>query len=149
MTKVGISGKRVKKYVSLISCADGEQFLPSRWNGTYMCSSENITYTYELEVLKNLNDIGVNGKLYEENNILTIRGSYAYAIRFLTLQSNDLVQRPIHGKNFTDVELDVYLRNSVFMEGYILFKTAAGNKYSCMTELRRNAGKSILSMMQF
>ena len=108
-----------------------------------MCSSENITYTYELEVLKNLNDIGVNGKLYEENNILTIRGSFAYANSFLTLQSNDLVQRPIHGKNFTDVELDVYLRSSIFMEGYILFKTAAGNKYSCMTELRRNAGKSI------
>ena len=126
--------------IYLFILTDGRDFLPSRWNGTYNCSSENKVYTYELEVIKNVNDIGVNGYLYEQNNTLKIRGSYAYVIKFLTLQSNDVVENPIHGRNFTDVELDVYLRTSVYMEGAIVFKTSTGTKNICDTELRRNAG---------
>ena len=74
----------------------------------------------------------------------TVRGTYAYSINFLTLQSNDLADQTIYGQNFTGVELDVYRRSSTFMEGAILFKNGGPTKTVCDTELHRNAGELII-----
>ena len=123
-----------------LSLLDGEDFLPSRWNGTFNCSTDTRINRYDLEVTKSPTSIGITGFLYVDNNTLSIRGSYAYTINFLTLQSKDIVLPAIYAKNWTDVEINVYRRSSVFMEGAIVFKDAMGVKTPCDTELRRSAG---------
>ena len=128
---------------------DHEDFLPSRWNGTYNCSSDNRVHRYDLEITKSLTSIGINGFLYVSNYNMSVRGTYAYSINFLTLQSNDLAALAIFGNNFTGVEIDVFRRSSTFMQGSILFKNGSPSKTICTTELHRNAGWYNVSLATF
>ena len=78
---------------------------------------------------------------------MTVKGTFAYTIDFLTLQSNDLAAQAIFGNNFTGVEIDVYRKSSTFMDGFILFKNGGPSKTICNTELHRNAGELLLVFM--
>ena len=128
------------KYLCIIS--DGSYFIPSLWNGSYVCSN-NINITYLLNVTKAENGIDTIGHLFIDNHSLDMTGTFASFAKILALQSHDLVTDKIFGIDFTDVEINMLYHSSLFMEGAIVFKDDNSNNStkSCRSELRRIAGR--------
>lgn len=84
--------------------------------------------------------IDLNGDMYINNSVITTQGSFASAFKILTLQSNDIIQGDIFGKNFTNVELNGRLQSPVFIDGVIIFYDENG-RFTCPVELRRGPSK--------
>jgi hypothetical protein len=87
--------------------------------------------------------IDLDGDMYIANSMITTGGSFASAFKVLTLQTNDIIDREILGKNFSKVELNGRLQSPVFIDGVMIFNDDSG-KVTCPVELRRGPSKYIL-----
>ena len=118
---------------------DGNFFIPSLWNGSYVCADNNINITYLLNVSKAENNIGTVGRLMIDSYSLGMTGTFASFAKILALQHQDVVGSEIYGANFSGFEINMQYYSSLYMKGAVVLQTDNGQK-SCDSELRRIAG---------
>ncbi|KAK3591160.1 hypothetical protein CHS0354_029007, partial [Potamilus streckersoni] len=98
---------------------DQREFIPSEWTGKYSCPLQaNVSLT--LNVTKSENRIEVAGSLMFFAFNLPFSGTYASVAKFLTVQTAGNIIS-IDGKNYSSVELNLFLKDSVTMNGSIVF----------------------------
>ena len=118
---------------------DDTDFLPSLWNGTYVCSDDNRNLSYVLNVTKSDSNIGTVATLIIDRHSLPMEGTFASFGQLLAIQGRQLLSQLVYGNNFTNVEIDMKFNTSLYMVGAIVF-TANGGLKTCTSELRRAAG---------
>ena len=118
---------------------DGREFIPSVWNGSYVCDDNNLNITYLVNLTKSSVNFGLSGTLFIEGQQLSIRGTFAWFQRVLALQHQYVVAPAVFGNNLTNFEIDMNLISMVYMKGAVVF-TTGGRLKTCTSEMRRIAG---------
>ena len=118
---------------------DESDFLPSEWNGTYVCSDDHRNLSYVLNISKSDISIGTIATLLIDRHSLPMTGTFATFGQYLAIQGQQLLSQLVFGNNFTNVEIDMKFNSSLYMVGAIVF-TANGQIKTCASELRRAAG---------
>ena len=122
--------------------ADGTDFIPSIWNGSYVCADDHRNITYLLNISKaEATFIGTVGELLIDTQSIRMTGTFASFAKVLALQTRQIVSMAILGNNFTNVEINMDHVENLFMSGAMVFRTKTGDPKSCYSELRRIAGK--------
>ena len=119
---------------------DGREFIPSVWNGSYVCSDNNLNISYVVNLTKSSDvNFGVQGVMMIENHRLAVQGTFAWFQQVLALQHQIFVADLIYGNDFTNIEIDMNLITTKYMKGALVFTTSNGLK-TCTSEMRRTAG---------
>ena len=121
---------------------DGREFIPTVWNGSYVCDDNQLNISYVVNLTKSEINFGISGTLYIEGLQLPIQGTFAWYQGVLALQHQYYVASLVYGNNFTYVEIDMNLINLMYMRGAVVFSTSSGIK-TCTSEMRRVAGMLI------
>ena len=121
------------------SFSDGSDFIPSEWNGSYVCSDDNRNVSYVLNVTKSDSSIGTVGTLTVNGAAIPMTGTFASFGRLLAIQGQRTVSQLVFGNNFTKVEINMRFNTSLYMTGAVVFTANSGLK-TCVSELRKVAG---------
>ena len=124
-----------------LSFPDGSDFIPSEWNGSYVCSDDNRNVSYILNVTKSDSSIGTVGTLFIDGNSVPMTGTFASFGKLLAIQGQRVVSPLVYGNNFTKVEINMRFNTSLYMTGAIVF-TANGGLKTCVSELRKISGNA-------
>ena len=119
--------------------SDGSEFIPSEWNGTYMCSDDHRNLSYVLNVSKSDSSIGTVASMIIDSYTLPMEGTYASFGQLLAIQGRQLLSPLVYGNNFTNVEINMRFVTSLHMTGAVVF-TANGGLKTCTSDLTRRAG---------
>ena len=125
----------------IISFPDDKDFIPSEWNGTYICPDDNLNISYVLNITKSDSSIGTVATLIINRQSVGMTGTFASFGKLLALQGQDLVASKIYGNNFTNVEINMKYNTSLYMVGAVIFTDDSNTVKTCISELHRNAGK--------
>ena len=118
---------------------DGSEFLPSEWDGTYVCSDDGRNLSYVLNISKSDSSIGTVASLIINTNTLPMEGTFASFGKLLAIQGKQLMSQLVNGNNFTNVEINMRFVTDLHMTGAIVF-TANGGLKTCRSDLTRRAG---------
>lgn len=120
---------------------DGSDFIPSEWNGTYVCPDDRLNISYVLNITKSDTSIGTVATLILGKHSQGMTGTFASFGKLLALQGYQVVSEKIYGNNFTKVEINMRYNTSLYMVGAVVFINDDGSLKTCASELHRNAGK--------
>lgn len=118
-----------------------DEVIPSAWDGNYTCQDDNIMRQFVMNFDKSPTYITVEGSMLIELRTLNISGTFATALKYLTIQSQNVVLNEIFGRNFTNVEIDAKFETELLIKGVIiLLNDSLQGTIKCPVELRRTAG---------
>lgn len=118
-----------------------DEVIPSAWIGNYTCQDDNIMRQFVMNFDKSPTYITVEGSMLIELRTLNISGTFATALKYLTIQSQNVVLNEIFGRNFTNVEINAKFETELLIKGVIiLLNDSLQGTIKCPVELRRTAG---------
>lgn len=92
----------------------------------------NITMSNTIETMASFLVIG---------STVNMSGSYANAMKILTLETGATLLRSVGGKDYTTAEVNLHVDNSALMTGYLVFKAGA-NFMTCPLILYKQSGET-------
>ena len=120
--------------------SDGNEFIPSEWNGTYVCPDDHLNISYILNISKSDSSIGTLATLILGSHSEGMTGTFASFGKLLALQGYQVVSQLIYGNNFTKVEINMKYDTILTMVGALVFMEDDGSIKTCPSELHRNSG---------